>query len=129
MANYIADPNDSTKQIPGPLPDNHNGGANNPSQFVFTKTPNYVLVNTQLTATCGFFFGSSASFSSNRSSQSAVGGGGQVFAQSSSLYTIMLNDDAVSGTKLDIHPTAWSGSAADAGSITFVYKGNSTGGF
>jgi hypothetical protein len=128
MPNYIADPNDSTKQIPGPLPDNHRGGANNPSQFVFTKTPSYVLVNTLLTTPVGFFFGSSASFSTNRSSQSAVGGGGQVFAQSSSLYTIMLND-ASPGTKLDIHPTAWSGSAADAGSITFVYKGNSTGGF
>ena len=33
------------------------------------------------------------------------------------------------GDRLDIHPLAWSGSAADAGAITFVYKGNSTGGF
>ena len=127
MPKYIADPNDSNKQIPGPLPENHLGGASNPSQFVFTKSPSYVVVNTLMTTTCGFFFGSSASFSSNRSSQSAVGGTGQTFAQSSSIYTVM-GDDLPAGTKLEIHPTAWSGSAADAGKISFVYKGNSTGG-
>ena len=39
-----------------------------------------------------------------------------------------MGDDLPAGTKLEIHPTAWSGSAADAGKISFVYKGNSTGG-
>ena len=41
-----------------------------------------------------------------------------------------MGNDLSAGTKLNIHPTAWSGSAADAGKITFVYKsGLATGGF
>ena len=31
------------------------------------------------------------------------------------------------GTKLDIHPSAWSGSSDDAGNIRFIYKGGLDG--
>jgi len=115
MSRYIQDPNNSKKQIPGPLADNALGSANNPVHCTYVKAPSGILVNTLLILPVGFFFGTSASLSAAGNTTSGN-------------YTTMLNA-ASSGTKLDIHPTAWSGSAADAGKITFVYKGGlSTGG-
>jgi hypothetical protein len=116
MSRYIQDPNDSKKQIPGPLPANAYGSATNPPHCTHVKAPSGILVNTLLTTPVGFHFGgTSASLSAD--GNTTIGN-----------YTVMLND-AAAGTKLDIHPNAWSGSAADAGSITFVYKGGlSTGG-
>tara|TARA_Y100001973_G_C5123588_1_gene293989 strand:+ start:468 stop:851 length:384 start_codon:yes stop_codon:yes gene_type:complete len=102
-------------QGPGPKPDNYYGNARNPDQNTFTKTPNYIIVNTQLTTPVGFFFGPQTKFDNLASATAA------------SNYTIMLNDDAVAGTRLNIHPTAWSGSAADSGAITFVYTGGLDG--
>tara|TARA_R100001369_G_C3182718_1_gene141833 strand:+ start:95 stop:472 length:378 start_codon:yes stop_codon:yes gene_type:complete len=125
MPKYVVDPNDSTKQVPGSLPDNAYDRVANPGQFVLTKTPSYIIVNKLLTTPCGFLFGSSASYAPNVTSRSLA----QSYVHSSSFYTVML-DDAVAGTQLNIHPIAWSGSAADVGKITFVYKsGLSTGGF
>ena len=31
------------------------------------------------------------------------------------------------GTRLDIHPTAWSGSSSDDGRVRFIYKGGLDG--
>ena len=59
MPNYIQDPNNSKKQIPGPLPDNAYDRANTPSRCYPTKTPSYILVNKTLTDRVGFFFASS----------------------------------------------------------------------
>jgi len=113
MARYIKDPNDSTKQVPGALPDNAYDSVNNPSRCIGTKTPSYVLVNTLLTKPVAFFFGPTGSLTT---------------ANLSSFYTKM-GDDLPAGTRLDIHPTAWSGSVADDSKISFVYKsGLSTGG-
>ena len=70
MPDYVQDPNDSNKQVPGSLPDNYYGRAivvSNVSESIsggstgLNKTPNSVLINS-LTGNVGFFFGSSASF-------------------------------------------------------------------
>ena len=116
MPLYKQDPNDSTKQVPNIQGDNRYDKAVNPTHCVAVKTPSYVLVNTVLTTDVGFFFGTSASLSTAGNTTKGN-------------YTVM-GDDTPAGTKLNIHPTAWSGSAADAGKITFVYKsGLATGGF
>jgi hypothetical protein len=91
------------------------------------KKPSFVLVNTKLTKPCGFFFGDSSSYAAAANSQQATAKHHLTHSQN---YTTMLNADAPSGTQLNIHPTAWSGSSADAGKITFIYKsGLATGGF
>tara|TARA_R110000796_G_scaffold152756_1_gene269156 strand:+ start:7 stop:366 length:360 start_codon:yes stop_codon:yes gene_type:complete len=119
MPLYKQDPNDTSKQIPDIRGENRYDRAVNPTHCKLIKTPNYVLVNTVLTLPVGFFFGSSGSFSE-------LGAAGK---STKANYSVV-GDDLPAGTKLNIHPTAWSGSAADAGKITFVYKsGLSTGGF
>ena len=117
MSLYKADPDNPKKQVLDVQGRNRRDSTVNPPRCTLTKTPNYVLVNTTLTKPTGFFFGSSASFSALSD------------ANASSNYDLVGGTLPV-GTKLNIHPTAWSGSAADNGRITFVYKsGLSTGGF
>ena len=41
MANYKPDPNDSTKQVPGPLPDNARDRYKTGQAGKFMKTPNF----------------------------------------------------------------------------------------
>ena len=119
MPLYKQDPNDTSKQIPDIQGENRYDKAVNPTHCELTKTPSYVLVNTLMTQPCAFFFGSSGSFSD-------LGAAGKI----TKTNYITMGDDLTVGTKLNIHPTAWSGSAADAGKITFVYKsGLATGGF
>ena len=48
MSNYIQDPDDSKKQIPGSLPDNAYDRGTIPTRCMFTKTPNYIIVNSTL---------------------------------------------------------------------------------
>jgi hypothetical protein len=131
MGMYKQDPNNSKKQIPNIQGENRHDRAINPKQMIFHKSPNYVLVNKTLTTPCGFFFGSSGSFSAAYTSQGQTHLGGlPTGSLSASNEYMIMGDDLPVGTKLDIHPTAWSGSSADAGKITFVYKsGLSTGGF
>ena len=109
---------DHRTQGPGPPPYNAYDRTSSPAVCTLTKTPNYVLVTKTMTKPFGFFFGGSASFSelsaSNKNSASHY----------DSDYGL-----ALIGTRLDLHPSAWSGSAADAGNIKFVYRsGKSTGG-
>ena len=121
MPNYIQDPNDSKKQIPGPKPDNAYDRVGTAQTCSILKQPNSVLVTIPLTNTVGFFFGSSGSFMDASE--------GSPHLDSASNYTIMLSGSAdhSAGTKLDIHPVAWSGSKADAGKIMFIYKGGLDG--
>ena len=72
MPDYVQDGNDSKKQVPSSLPDNHYDRANvvsNVSESIagggtgLNKTPNSVFINS-LTGNVGFFFGTSASFAS-----------------------------------------------------------------
>ena len=103
MANYIQDPNDPKKQIPGPPPDNYYSRTSAPTTCTLTKTPNHVLITKTMTLPFGFFYGSSASFSNITATDAAN------YDSDWGLVTV--------GTKLDIHPTAWSGSSSDAGNI------------
>ena len=113
MANYIQDPNDSKKQVPGPKTDQHFDRVRQPASCTFVKQPHYVIINSA--ETVAFLFGSSASFSSKTITPSAM--------NSSSNYT-SFGAPAV-GTKFDINPCAWSGSSTQT--VTFVYKGGLDG--
>ena len=124
MSFYKADPNNSKKQIVSVQGRNIHDRASNPQTCSLHKAPNYVLINTLLTTPIGFFFGSSASFATK-----ATGAGETSGKLTGSGHYDLMGDDLPAGTKLYIHPTAWSGSLADAGKVTFVYKsGRSTGG-
>ena len=116
MSDYIQDPNNSKKQIPGPKPDNYYGSTVIPSVGTFTKSPNSVMFNAT-NGTIGFFFGSSASFASASTSE----GGATLTA---SRHYVSFGTPA-EGTTLNIHPSAWSGSSTD--SVTFIYKGGLDG--
>ena len=96
MPNYVQDPNDSTKQIPGPPPDNYYDRIGTFNTGSLIKTPNHIYIKANLTGDVKFFFGSSASFASQTD------------------YTNYQSFGALTaGTKLEIHPSAWSGSIAD----------------
>ena len=124
MPDYIQDPNNSKKQVPGPQPDNYYDRADNPATASLVKAPNSVYINTA-GGNFGFFFGSSASFSSKATSE---GGNSPGVGLSNGTLTgsqHYVNFGALAlGTRLDIHPTAWSGSQ---GSVTFIYKGGLDG--
>ena len=114
-------------QKPGPKPDNYYDKIDSYTTGSICKSPNYILILGTLTsADLGFFFGSSASFAAKVVAEGAV--------------SITLNDltgsehyqsigTPAADTKLDLHPTAWSGSAADnlAGRVKFIYKGGLDG--
>ena len=129
MPDYVKDPNNSKKQIPGSNPDNYYDRVKKPQGCTLQKTPNYVYINKTIAGDgVGFFFGSSASFSEKDSD--GVGPAGPSGMLSSSHYTSF--GKPAQGTILNIHPTAWSGSLADDKdkAITLIYKsGLSTGGF
>jgi len=145
MPLYKADPNNSKRQIPNIQGDNRYDRAVVPVICLVQKAPSYVVVNQELTSSVGFFFGGSASFSTKSTLEADTGGavGGSdltgsahypILLRGPNLNTANLDASPTSGTppgtKLNIHPTAWSGSLADAGKITFVYKsGLATGGF
>ena len=117
MPNYIQDPNNSKKQVPGTQPDNYYGSAVVPATASFVKSPNSVMFNAT-NGTIGFFFGSSASYASL---ETAAG----VNTATASRHYVSFGTPT-EGTTLNIHPSAWSGSATD--SVTFIYKGGVDGG-
>ena len=117
MSDYIQDPNNSKKQIPGPPPNNYFDRAGVPTQHSMSKSPHYVTIGS-LAGNVGFFLGSSASFSSTATTE-----GGNLSITGSQYY---INFGAPSsGTTLNINPVAWSGSVGDV--VTFVYKGGLDG--
>ena len=120
MPDYIQDPNNSKKQIPGPKTDQHFDRVAQPAVGTFTKQPHYVIVNAALTT--AFFFGSSASFSTKITAEGAASVTAGTLTGSAH-YT-SYGAPAI-GTKFDINPCAGSGSAA--ASVTFVYKGGLDG--
>ena len=129
MPDYIQDPNNSKKQIPGPKPDNAYDRAGTITNCAFTKQPNSVLVTSAIQDRVGFFFGSSASyaeFNSIHSGANAQGGVPSEGMTSASQYIPMLSASAT-GTKLNIHPSAVSASAEDITKIMFIYKGGLDG--
>ena len=125
MPDYIQDPNDSKKQIPGPKTDQHFDRVVQPATCSFTKQPHYVIVN--VAETVSFFFGTSASFAAKAVSEGNVHLSQYGFATGSltgSANYVSFGAPAA-GTKFDINPRAWSGSAAQT--VTFVYKGGLDG--
>ena len=57
MPDYIQDPNNSKKQIPGPKPANAYDRIGTVTNCAFTKQPNSVLVTAPITDKVGFIFG------------------------------------------------------------------------
>jgi len=111
MPNYIKDPNNSKKQVPGPQSNNYFDRTVTPSgSGVLTKTPNHIYVKKTCTTDIKFFFGTSASHAEQSD-----------FSKYEDFGKLTI------GTKLDIHPCAMSASATDAGSVIFVYKGGLDG--
>jgi len=118
MPNYIQDPNDSKKQIPGPKTDQHFDKVNSPTAFTIIKQPTYVHVVTAVTNGLGFFFGSSASFASKAATE-----GGPTLSGSTHYATF----DSLAAGQYHLNPIAVSGSAADVAKIKFVFKGGLDG--
>jgi hypothetical protein len=131
MPNYIQDPNDSKKQIPGPPSEKMHDRYNNPVPCRYTKSPTYVMMTSATTAadSVGFFFGTSASFAAKSVSE---GGGGTLnltIGSGSLTASAQYHSFGVltAGQRLDISPTAFSASNAISSSILFVYRGGLDG--
>ena len=109
------------------------GGADNAYDRVYTtnacsmsKTPNSVIVvnGDGSNDNIGFFFGSSASFAEKNTVEGATSIGAKILTGSA--HYVNFGAGLSSGTQLNIHPLAWSGSAAME--VIFVYNsGLSTG--
>ena len=127
MSDYIKDPNNSKKQIPGPPPDNafdrvKTFQGENPGSGSSLKPPHSVYVNKLITGdNLSFFFGSSASYAALEVSE----GGNESILSGSQHYANF--GKVAAGTTLNIHPSAFSCSLADSGSVTFIYKGGLDG--
>jgi len=98
---------------PKSLPASAFGRATTPQTCSLLEIPNKVLINQTPGKPIGFFFGSSASFAALSNKNLAAN------------YTSFGQPTA--GTVLNLRPTAWSGSASDAGEVTFIYKGGLDG--
>jgi len=111
MPDYVQDPNDSNKQVPGPLSDNYYGRpvvVSNVSESIsdggtgLNKTPNSIFINS-LVGDIGFYFGSSASFAgldlnlTGNGSISASNGSKQISGSGTSFTT-----ELVAGDKIEI---------------------------
>ena len=126
MANYRKDPNNSQSLVPGPLPDNAYDRVKTHQAGKFMKTPHWVYITKTIPANdeLKFYFKPSASFATD------VGGNGATVLTGASSSKYVSYGLPTIGTRLDIHPTAFSCSNALSSSINFVYKsGLSTGGF
>ena len=115
------------QQGPGPPSYQASDRVGVPGICSMSKTPNYVQIVGPLTNTAGFFFGSSGSFAKAAGTDNADHN--QLSASTS--YSINLSGSnphgTYAGTRLDIHPIAWSGSLADKDKVIFVYKGGLDG--
>jgi len=123
MPNYKQDPNDPKKQVPGELTDQHYDNSTVPVRNIITKTPNYILVTAATDGPTGFFFGSSASFAKKATIEDVTNSNALTGSQHYNNFGTL-----PAGTRLNIHPLAWSGSVGDAGKIIFMYKGGLDGG-
>ena len=127
MADYVQDPNDSKKQVPGTPPDNYYDRISTAAPYSMSKTPNYVLVADDFTHTAGFNFGSSASYAKDVIASGQTAARSKVLSASAYYSNWGGNAALNAGDRLDIHPIAWSGSLVDKDKIVFVYKGGLDG--
>ena len=103
-------PNGEYKSEPRALPQEAFGQAITPAEQVVHETPWYVLVNNS--GSYNFLYSTTGSIGST------YGG--------ASNYSLGINIPGALGQpiKLDINPSAWSGSdSATTGDITFIYRG------
>ena len=122
MPLYKQDPNDSTKQVPDIQGDNRHDQISSLTRFVKTKSPNFIIVNSDISAGLGFHFNPT-----EFSSSAAAEGGGLTTYSGSTGYDEF---NTLKAGQYNFHPIAVSGSAADVAKIKFVYKsGLATGGF
>tara|TARA_R110000824_G_scaffold227231_1_gene415062 strand:+ start:1256 stop:1642 length:387 start_codon:yes stop_codon:yes gene_type:complete len=127
MSKYVQGEN-TASQGPGPLPDNAYDRVRKNQAGKFMKTPHYVYITKTIPADdeLSFYFKPSASFALDVGNTGGVGNGATVLTSASKYTSYGL---PTVGTKLDIHPTAFSCSNALSSSINFVYKsGLSSGG-
>tara|TARA_Y100001963_G_C6487088_1_gene311669 strand:+ start:100 stop:480 length:381 start_codon:yes stop_codon:yes gene_type:complete len=122
MPDYIQDPNDSKKQIPGPKSDQHFDRFTSPLAFTQSKQPTYIQVVSNVGGGLGLFFGSSASFAAKAVTESGSANG-YVLTASHHYETF----DTLAAGQYHLNPIAVSGSAADVAKIKFVYKGGLDG--
>ena len=129
MPNYVQDPNNPNKQVPGERPKNYHGRVVIASEFTGSKSPNSILINAKPSAgNLGLFLGSFTDFSTSAAAEGATQSGSQAHVpglSGSQHYTQIGAPTA--GTILNLHPSAWSGSLADVGKVKFVYKGGLDG--
>ena len=123
MPDYIQDPNNSKKQIPGPKTDQHFDRVTSLEAFTITKQPHYVHVNSAVSLGLGFFFGNSASFSTKADAEIAAGAGGTTLSGSQHYESF----DVLAAGQYHLNPIAVSGSAADVAKVKFIYKGGLDG--
>ena len=109
MPDYIQDPNDSKKQIPGAKTDQHYDRFTTPTAFSGShKQPSYVLMTAAASADIGFYFGSANQFSSSAATEgnnpSPVLSGSSHYQGFGQLAAgqYMLNTIAVSGSDADV---------------------------
>ena len=135
MPNYIKDPNDSNKQVPGPKSDQHFDRFGSPTRCGLQKQPHYVMISETPTNDIAFYFGSSGSYSEDATSQAGmpaqgVNHGGLDGAPTGSVITSSFYEawgKPAAGSILHINPCAWSGSKVDDGKVKFIYRGGLDG--
>tara|TARA_R100000315_G_C5165718_1_gene95539 strand:+ start:43 stop:420 length:378 start_codon:yes stop_codon:yes gene_type:complete len=123
MSKYVADPNDSTKQVAGSLPDNAYDSAQVATSCTLMKTPNAVTFTQTPATDIGMFFGSSASFAALGGADGATGG-----ANKSAAANYVNFGKPSAGTTINISPSAISGSVDDIGKVVLIYKSGLSGG-
>ena len=121
MPNYIQDPNNSDKQVPGRLTDKHFDRVRAATEFSASKTPNYVVITAKPSdGNIGFYFGSYLNFSASAAIESINNTHPSL---SGSQHYQQFGAPAI-GTRLDINPIAFSGSEWG---VSFIYKGGLDG--
>ena len=121
MPDYIQDPNDPKKQIPGNPPKNQYDRVATVGAFSMSKAPTYIHVVSNVAGGLGFYFGNSASFSEIAIAEGGALAGG--FTASSAYVPF----DTLAAGQYHLNPIAVSGSDADAAKIIYVYQGGQDG--
>jgi len=126
MPKYVTGVPGGLKQVPQVAGENRYDRAVTTNACSMSKTPNSVIVvnGDGSNDGIGFFFGSSASFAKLNTVEGNISIASSILTGSN--HYVTFGRGLSSGTQLNIHPLAWSGSAAME--VIFVYNsGLSTG--
>jgi len=130
MPNYVQDPNNPNKQVPGEHPKNYYGRVVVAEEFTGSKAPNSILINAAPSdGHLGLYLGSFNDFSASAVAETVPPytasnqfGAPLPGLTGSQHYTRIGAPTA--GTILDLHPVAYSGSGW---SVSFIYNGGLDG--